>query len=185
MSGAILLGVVVGGIGWVALGSSRAKSAAAADLTQADARQASDTGEAQDNVSGIAAVAGAVAGAVKGGSTLGGDPVAGTDACNAGHAQTLSVDFSGPSGEGGMVVDAASSLGGADPSTLRSGVGNALDSFWSGLSSKKAPNDTTTTADVGQLIWTAAYGEAGADGTTQRQRADKYGQLGVYTGEVW
>lgn len=182
MSGAILLGVVVGGIGWVALGSSRAKGAAAADLTQADAKQPADVGEAQDNISGIAGVAGAVAGATKGDSTLNGDPIAGTDACNEGHGQTLSVDYSGPSGEGGMVVDQASSLGGSDPSTLRSGVSN---SFWAGSRPGRASNDTVQTGDISEQLYLAAYGDAGATGTTQRQRADKYNQLGVYTGEVW
>jgi hypothetical protein len=183
MSGAILLGVVVGGIGWVALGSSRAKSAAAADLTVSDAKQAADVGEPQDNVSGISAIAGQVACATKGDSTLGGDPVAGTDAGNTGHGQTLSVDFSGPSGEGGMVVDHASSLGGSDPSTLRSGVSN---SFWAGRRPNgQGENDTVQTSDISAQLYTAAYGDAGANGTTQRQRADKYNQLGMYTGEVW
>lgn len=183
MSGAILLGVVVGGIGWVALGSARAKSSAAADLTIADAKQSADVGEPQANVTGIAAVAGAVAGATKGDSTLNGDPIAGTDSCNTGHGQTLSVDYSGPSGEGGMVVDQASSLGGADPSTLRSGVSN---SFWAGRRADGVgENDTVQSSDISDQLWTAAYGDAGANGITQRQKADKYNQLGVYTGEVW
>lgn len=181
MSSKILFALTGGLIGWVVLASKRADLANAQSLTVVDAKSSADVGESQDNIAGSTAILGAVDDCVKGESTLGGSPVAGVDDNN--KAQVLPVAFAGPSGEPSlMIADPTGSLGGGDPSTLRSGVNN---SKVIADPAARSSNDFVSTKSVSGELFRAAWGDSGEQGTTRRMQADKYGQLGVYTGEVW
>lgn len=180
MSVNLLLGITAVGVGWIALGRGRADAAAGAALSVDDAKLAADVGEPQNNLSGAASVAAAADGSVKGDSTYGGDPIAGVDNCN--KAQVASVNYAGPSGEPGIVSSTADSLGGADPSTLRSGVGVAKpDSY----DRETGGNGWSSARNPEEQLYAAAYGPAGAAGVTSVQASAKYAELGRFTGEVW
>jgi hypothetical protein len=184
MSAKLLLGIGILGVGWVALGSSRAKSADAAGLSQADVLSGpavGDVGDPQNETCGVTAVAAQVDNGTAGVSILGGAPVAGQipDPGQA-NKQTALVDFQGPSGEPGVGLRNELSTGGADPSTLGTAVGAAI-------ATPKATgvNGFINPGDMGVVLQRVAYGDSGADGVPVQQWGRKYMELGKLTGEVW
>jgi len=180
MSSKIMFGIVGGLVGWVWLGGKRADLANAQSLTVEDAKSSADVGESQDSIAGASTVAGAVDDCVKGASTLGGSPVAGTDDNN--RAQVLEVSYTAPSGEPSLTVDPTASVGGGDPSTLRSGVNNSMVVA---DPAARSSNDFRSSARVDRELFRAAWGDNAENGTTSAMQARKYADLGVYTGEVW
>lgn len=194
MSSRLLFGIAVVGVGWVALGRSRAATGAAASLktgdTQGPGVAAPDVGETQNNLAGTSSLAGAVACGTAGAANVGGSPVEGVSNLNSsGNPQTIQVSFAP---EGGMaVLDGTQSTGGPDPSTQSTSVGSSVGVHRLGLGTPLSQTENTGASGVQSdknaegSIYLAAYGPAGRDGVTTDAAVRKYMQIGKMTGEVW
>lgn len=169
MSGPLLLGIAAVGVGWAFIhrndGTKPATDIAAA--ATAAAGNAADAATADAEVTtGLGSVQAAVENCSDA-STIGTN-VAGTTG-----GQVLPVDYCAVEASV-MTVDPKKSLGGADPSSMDSG----LDRYMS-------PPIIAQSGDSLDAVMTIRYGSAGANGMTKQQIGNAYRESAPWSNEVF